>query len=410
MKIKILKNIMLILAVAVLIGISSCRKYNSLGFTRGTGAPTITSVHTYYKMDTANVTSTITTYNSSGNASTTTVVRSGQPHAFDSITRAGNLGDYYLIEGANLGSATAITFNGFSAYFNRAMITDHSILVQIPSKTPYYGPHATDSLVVTTLYGKAYYKFSIIPPPPTVSSLSDFNFRAGSQIMLTGVGFASVTSVGLTGTNAACTIISQTDSTMTLQFPSTNVSQVNLVFTYSAGTATSTQELVDVDNAYQIFTDNYQNGWGSWSWGPASPSAKVVKSGTASFSAQFGANSWWIDGFRQGGGGATDGVPFTNGYNYLSFWVFGGSADETVYIEFGNAGFANSKPGNFINAIDVPPGVWTYYKIPVSSLLWNTSAANWSANSAALLNTVAFFMPGNTVTETLYFDDVILIK
>lgn len=410
MKIKQITGLVSGLVVTAILGLSSCTKYNSLGFTPGKGTPVITSVHTYNKMDTTNITSTITTYDSSGNASTSTVIRSGQPTPFDSVTNAGNLGQYYLIEGSNLGSATSVSFNGLSAYFNRAMITDNSILVQIPSNVPYYGPKATDSLVVTTLYGKAYYKFSIIPPPPTISSLSNFNFTAGSQITLTGVGFASVTSVGLTGTSAACTIVSQTDTTMTIQFPSANISQTNLVFTYPAGTVTSKQDLVDVDNAYQIFTDNYQNGWGSWSWGPASVSTAKAKSGTSSFAAQFGANDWWIDGFRQGGGTATDGVPFTEGYNYLSFWVFGGSVDETIYIEFGNSGFANGKPANFINAVDVPPGVWTYYKIPLSTLLWNTGTTDWSKNSASLLNTIGFFMPGNTVSETIYFDDVILIK
>lgn len=414
MKIKLLKNTILVLLVAILTGVSSCRKYNSLGFTPGAGAPTITSVHTYYKMDTATITSTITTYDASGNVSTTAAVRSGQPQPFDSITDAGKIGDYYLIEGANLGSATSVAFNGVSAYFNRAMITDHSILVSIPQNVPTFGPKATDTLTITTLHGVAKYKFVILTPPPTVSGVSNYNFSAGDQITLTGIGFGSVKSVNLAGVTTACSIESQSDTVMVLQFPSTNITQAKLVFSYTSGgsmdTAQSTQQFVDVDNAYQIFTDNYQNGWGSWSWGAASPSTKEVKRGTASFSAQFGANSWWIDGFRQGGGGATDGIPFTAGYNYLSFWVFGGTADETVYIEFGNAGFANSKPGNFINAIDVPPGVWTYYKIPVSSLLWNTSTGSWSDNRSNLLNTIAFFMPGNTVTETLYFDDVILVK
>lgn len=409
MKIRQIASFFLILSIAGVLGLSSCKKYNYLGFTPGTGVPTITSIHTWSKKDTANISSTITTIDSSGNASTTIAIRSGQPEPFDSITNAGNLGEYYIIYGTNLGSATSITFNGTVAYFDRAMITDHSILVQVPSTTPFFGPKATDSLVITTLYGKAYYKFAIIPPPPTISRVSNFNFTAGSQITLTGVGFASVSSVGLTGTTATCTIISQSDTVMTIQFPATTVGTANLVLTYSAGSVTSTQDFIDVDNAYQIFADNYQNGWGSWSWGPTGVSTAQVKSGTSSFAAQYGANSWWIDGFRQGGGSATDGVSYAAGYQYLSFWVFGGSADEKIYIEFGNEGFANGG-GNMINEFDVPPGVWTYYKIPISSLLWNTGATPWSANSSQLLNTVAFFMNSNSVLEQLYFDDVILIK
>jgi hypothetical protein len=409
MKIRRFAGSLTISAAVLLSALSACRKENSLGFTPGTGTPTITAVHTWSKKDTANDTTIVTTYDATGSPSTSVKIRGGQPEPFDSLTGAGNLGNYYLIEGTNLGSATSVSFNGATAYFNRGLMTDHSIIVQVPSNAPYYGPQATDSLVVTTLHGKAYYKFSIIPPPPTIAGVSDYNFTAGSQITLTGVGFASVTAVGLTGSTATCKITAQTDTVMTLQFPSATISTANLVFTYAQGTATSTQEFVDVDNAYQIFTEGYQNGWGSWSWGTAGPSTSAAKGGNTSFSALFGGGSWWIDGFRQGGGGATDGVSYAAGYQFLSFWVKGGTADETIYIEFGNTGFANGG-ANKINAYDVPPGVWTYYKIPVSSLLWNTSTTSWAANSSSLLNTVAFFMPGNSVDETLYFDDVILIK
>src|SRR6185437_4011659 len=222
-----------------------------------------------------------------------------------------------------------------------------------------------------------------LPPPPSPSSYSNFNFSAGSQITLSGVGFASVTSVSLNGVNAqtgTTSIVSQNDSVLVLQFDATAATRGTLVFNYDAAgtslTANGTQELVDLDNAYQIFTDDYGPSWGSWSWGAAGPSNAKVKSGATSFGASFGANSWWIDGFRSGGGGATDGLQYSPDYKYLSFWVYGGTADEKIYIEWGNEGFANGG-ANEINEYDVPPGVWTYYKIPISALLWNTGNTNW---------------------------------
>lgn len=413
MKVRKFSGFILAFLIFLALGLNSCQKNNYLGFTPGKGSPVITSVHTYARQDSVGWQRTITTMDSTGDTSSTSYNQSGAYLPFDSVTNAGNLGEYYLIEGSNLGSATSVTFNGTIAYFDRAMVTDHSILVQIPGNVPFFGPQATDSLMVTTLYGKAYYKFSIIPPPPTVSAVSNYDFYAGSQISLKGVGFSSVTSVGLSGSKATCTIVSQTDTTMTIQFPSSTVSQANLIFTYGGGTVTSTQEFVDLDNALPIFTDNFGPNWGSWSWGPSGSSTQMAKTGTASFSAQYGANSWWIDGFRAGGGGPTDGVPFSAGYNYLVFWVYGGSVDEKIYIEFGNEGFANGG-ANEINEYDVPPGVWTYYKIPISAsnspLLWNTGPGNWSANSSQYLNTVAFFMNSNSVKEQLYFDDVVLVK
>ncbi|HVZ97768.1 MAG TPA: IPT/TIG domain-containing protein [Chitinophagaceae bacterium] len=394
----------------------SCKKYNSLGFTPGSGLPTITSVHTWDKVDTTVHYDTLVSYDASGNLVQTLRARTNLAYPFDSATTAGNLGDYYIIYGSNLGSATNITFNGYLAYFNRALVTDNSIVVQVPSKTPYLGSQANDSLVITTLHGKVGYKFSILPPPPSPDSYSNYNFSAGSQITLTGVGFASVTSVSVSGANGetgTTSIVSQNDSVLVLQFDATTATRGILVFNYDAAgtseTVKGTQELVDVDNAYQVFTDNYAPNWGSWSWGPAGPSNAEAKSGTASFNAQYGANSWWIDGFRYGGGGPTDGLAYSADYKYLSFWVYGGTADEKIYIELGNTGFNQNQTS--ANQYDVPPGVWTYYKIPVNNIIWNnTGTTNWAANSSQPLNTVAFFMNSNSVAEQLYFDDVILIK
>ncbi|HWC52869.1 MAG TPA: hypothetical protein VG676_04715 [Chitinophagaceae bacterium] len=415
----IAKNFYRMLAVLTVVALASCKKYNIIGFTPGSGAPTITSVHTWNKTDTSVYYDTVYTYDASGNIIQTIQARSNRIVPFDSVTNAGNLGWYYIIHGTNLGSASSITFNGLPAYFNRALITDTTLIVQVPSKTPYYGPQANDSLVVTTLNGTASYKFTILPPPPTPTSYSNYNFSAGSQITLAGVGFSSVTSVDILGATGSGTtsIISQNDSVLVLQFNATAVTRGNLVFTYNAGgnsqTQPATQELVDLDNAYQVFIDNSLNGWGSWSWGPAGTSTAKVKSGAASFAAQYGANSWWIDGFRNGGGGATDGLAYSPDYKYLSFWVYGGSADEKIYIEFGGgpaAGFNQNQVA--ANQYDVPPGVWTYYKIPIGNLVWNNIAnsGNWAANSSQPLSTVAFFMNSNNVVEQLYFDDVILVK
>lgn len=408
-----------------LIFLASCKKYNSTGFTPGTAAPSISSVHTWSKTDTTTKYDTIISYDATGNMVQTLKRKPVQVNPFDSATTAGNLGNFYIIYGTNLGSATSITFNGYSAYFSRALLTDNSIVVQVPSKTPYYGAKATDSLVVTTLYGKVYYKFIILAPPPTASSYSNYNYQpsvtSASQITITGVGFANVTSVDVaaavgsaTGTT---TIVSKNDSVMTLKFNSSSVERGNLVFHYTSASSQLTikdaQDLVNMDNTVRFVTDNIEPGWGSWSWGPASISTAKARTGTASFAAQYGANSWWIDGLRNGGGGATEGLAYSPDYKYLSFWVFGGSADQKIYIEFGGgpaAGFNQNQVA--ANQYAVPAGVWTYYKIPIGNLVWNNIAnsGNWAANSSQPLSTVAFFMNSNSVVEQLYFDDVILVK
>ena len=426
-----------ILTVSIFV---SCKKYNSLGFTPGTGVPVISSVHTWSKTDTTTYYDTVITYNSSGNPVQTLQARSNRVSQFDSATTAGKLGDYYIIYGSNLGSATTITFNGYTAYFNRALLTDNSIVVQVPSKTPYLGSQANDSLVITTLNGIVYYKFSILPPPPSPSGYSNFNFSAGSQITLSGVGFASVKSVTLAGVNAqtgTTSIVSQNDSVLVLQFNATAATRGTLVFNYNVAgtslTANDTQELVDLDNAYQIlgptstadptqtwaavFQNNgvstgwVANGWSSWA-----TSTSVVKGARISFYGKFDNGGWKVAGFQfnTGVAGSIPALAYDPSYKYLSFWVIntGVAVAQTAYIQWGNNVFGQNK----VNPITIQPNGWQYFKIPISSLNWNTGSTPWSANSSLPLMDVAFFLTGQSAAGSnigeadLYFTNVVLIK
>lgn len=408
-----------VLPLLGILTIASCKKYNYQGYTPGSGSPTVTSIHTYNITDSTPLNDTIVSYNSSGQPTFTVNTIAPRPAPLDSVVTAGNLGTYYLIEGSNLGSTISVAFNGYSAYFNNAYSTDHSILVQVPSKTPYLGAAATDSLVITTTHGVARYKFTILPPAPTVSSYSDYDFTSNNnfQLTLNGVGFASVSSVSLQGTVSGSTnvnIVSQNDTVMVLSFPSSTVTRGKLAFAYKAGgntlNAYASQELVNVDVAYPIYANSaIAPGWGSWSWDNAQVSNKESMTSASTWNAQYSGGGWKIDGFREGGGNATDGLAYSSSYTYLVFWVYGGTASENIYIAFGNEGFGNSSAYE-INEYPVLPGVWTYYKIPISKLLWNAGPGNWSANSSQNLNTCAFFMNSNSVTEQLYFDDVMIVK
>jgi hypothetical protein len=414
---KILPILLVILVVA------SCKKYDYLGYTPGKGAPTITSVHTYYKTDSTPRYDTIITYSSSGQPTYTINQLAPQPVPFDSVVTAGKLGNYYLIEGSNLGDATSVTFNGYTAYFNRAFSTDHSVLVQLATRTPYYGPQANDSLVVVTTHGQVGYKFPIIAPAPTIASYSDNDFTSKNafQLTLKGVGFGTITAVTLKGTvsgSSPVNIVSVNDSILILSFPPSTVSRGVLTFAYGAGsalTATGSQELVNIDAAYQIFANGATaNGWGSWSYDPAGVSNVLGVTSMTSFHMPFaGPNGYKVEGLRNGDGTQNSGLAYSSSYTYLVFYVYGGSAQETMYIEFGGgpgAGFANNNVTNAINPVTVLPNQWNYFKIPISSLLWNSSATNWAANSSQLWNTCGFFMYANKVTEQFYFDDILLVQ
>jgi hypothetical protein len=402
----------------------ACKKNNYLGYTPGSGAPTITSVHTYYKNDSSARFDTIVTYNSAGQPVLTINQLGPTPVRFDSVTTAGVLGNYYLIVGTNLGSATTVTFNGFNAYFNRAYSTDNSILVQLPSKAPYFGTQATNNLVVTTTNGSATFKFTILSPQPTVNTYSSFDYTStgGYTMTLNGIGLAGVTAVTVQGTvsgSSPATIVSQNDSIMILSFPSSTVTRGFLSFAYSSNgntlKANGSQELVNLDNAYQVFANGaIAPGWGSWSYDNLSISNVHAITASASCNMQFsGPSGYKVDGLRMGGGGAADGIPYSPDYTYLVFYVYGGTAQENMYVEFGGGpggGFGNNNVANAINPVIVLPNQWNYFKLPISTLRWNTGTTTWAANSSQLLNTVGFFMYANTVTEQLYFDDIMLVK
>jgi hypothetical protein len=218
--------------------------------------------------------------------------------------------------------------------------------------------------------------------------------------------------------SSSVNFVSQSDTVMTLTFPATTVTRGTLAFAYNSGgttlTALGNQELVDVDNAYQVFAGGaIAPGWGSWSYDQVEVSNTQAITAATSYQMQFSSNGYKVDGLRYESGTAAVGVTYSPNYTYLVFYVYGGVQTETLYVEFGggaSGGFGNGG-GNAINAQTIKPNQWNYFKIPITSLLWNTTATNWVANSSQLLNTVGFFMKSNgNVTEQLYFDDIVLVQ
>ena len=157
-KIDILKKILVLTGVLVLI-FASCRKDNNGKFS-GTGAPQISYIRTVAKSDSLGPI-TIITYDTSGTASTTTRGQGTTIVAADSVTKSGKLNNTYAVIGENLGSATSIVINGVSIYFNRALSSNTTLIFSIPANVP-FGPTVSNTMVITTLYGKVTYPFTIV--------------------------------------------------------------------------------------------------------------------------------------------------------------------------------------------------------------------------------------------------------
>ena len=402
-----LKNLAWVLSALMVFGLASCKKEHA-NLVGGSGAPTITSVHTLSKTLTVPDTAIVTTYDNAGNVTTTKQPTPLAVVAFDSTTVTGNKGTMYVIHGTNLGSATSVMFNGVSAYFNSALSSDNTIIVSIPSNVPTVGQ--TNKLTVVTLHGKAVFSFTVLTPPPTISSVSDYDFTAGYNITLTGVSFATVTKVGLTGSTATATIVSQTDTTMVITMPAATVNRTSLILTYASGTVTAPTEFVDLDNAYQIFVNNnFQNSWVDASWsGPSGVSNAASHSGTSSLIATWPAGGWKLEGWAAWNNPVK--FAYDPAYKYFTFWVKGGTVTHTLNIEGDKMVNGYGQNGNF--PIVVPAKVWTYFKIPLGAPSSTDPALLnlWATGSPA--QQLGFFLKGQggDVDETYYFDEVAFVK
>jgi hypothetical protein len=416
----------LALTALVVFGIASCKKDKYLGYTPGTGKPTISSVTTINKSIKDTVLQTTTTYSSSGVI--TNQVDTNFNHttlkAFDSTTVTGNLGNMYMIKGTNLGNTTKLTLNGVPVYFNRSLGTDNSLIFTLPTNIPYVQPQSNE-MVLTTLTGSVTYKFTTLPPPPTIIQTSDFDFWANSQITLTGKGFASVSDIKLSTTGDEVTIVTQNDSTLVLKMPAVSkATESPLLFTFTYGTntaakVTSSAVFNDLDNAYTIyFNSSFQNSWQDNSWsGPSGsqPGNPHAYGGTNSIEASYPAGAWQIEGWANW----YPSFPYDPSYKFLTFWVKGGKADHSLVLVgdkiVGGYGQVQNANAYAAQLVVVPAGVWTFVKIPLSppstAFSKTATALNYWANGSPAQQ-LGFFLQGmnGDVNETMYFDEVAFVK
>jgi hypothetical protein len=183
MKIKI-NFFSLLLSVLVVAGLASCKKTEE----GGKGAPTVTRVRLLSKTDTTrDVIHTIT-------LDSISVYDQSRLRAFDSTVVQGRLGVQYAILGTNLLTTKSVVLNGVSIYFNPGLLTDNSIILNIPITVP-YGATQPNKLVITTQYGSVSTDFSIRQPLPSITSFTPTSGAAGTLVTITGTSLDNATAV-----------------------------------------------------------------------------------------------------------------------------------------------------------------------------------------------------------------------
>lgn len=313
----------------------------------------------------------------------------------DSISPGNGSGnDVLTLTGSGLGQIVSIIFDkgNIPATFNPTFNTNNAVIFRVPDTAN----GGSQNIIFTNKLGtQITVPFNVVALV-TVSSVSNYNFTGGTQITLTGNNLDDVTKVVLTGTSDEAAIVAQSKKELVITMPSSNVNRAKLDITNASGTITTNQEFVNLDKAFKFFTDNYAPGFQNASWGSdAFISTSVAKSGSASLGKTYAKDNW-----HQLGIGWT-GVANDN-YTFLSFWIKGASKDFDLWIS------TQTSPGGFAsfessNKISVPANVWTYFKIPVSTLrLWATGTT---------FNQIGWRIQGpGGQDETFYLDDVILVK
>lgn len=271
--------------------------------------------------------------------------------------------------------------------------TDKALLLRVPADAV----PGEQNIILTNKNGTEFKVAFNVLGFASITSVSNYNFKADSEITLTGKNLDDVTSVVFTGTTTEVTIVSKTATSLTLKFPATTLTESTLDITNKAGVAKTTQSFVALDNALQLFTDDYGPGYqdgGSWGGG-VGISTTVFKSGAASVYKDFAKSNWHLIAF---GWTATP----NDNYKYLSFWIKGGSITYDLYIgtEASEGGVGSF---NEYDKITVPANEWTYFKLPVGPLkLWDKKET-W--------NQIGWRIKGpDAQDERFYLDDVILVK
>ena len=104
--------------------------------------------------------------------------------AKDSLVEGAYMGTYVTLIGENLRSVTKMYFNDQEAVLNSSLITDNTLIVQVPNNL---SDNPTDKIyMVNTDNDTTTYDFKTLVPNPVVSSMDNESAVAGDTVTLKG--------------------------------------------------------------------------------------------------------------------------------------------------------------------------------------------------------------------------------
>jgi len=295
-------------------------------------------------------------------------------------------GNVLTLKGSGLSNIRSIVFdkNNAAAVFNPNFNTDNAVIFRVPDTAAV----GNQNIIFTNNEGKILKVSFKVLALAAITSASLYEFTAGTQITLTGSNLESASKVTLHGSTATATIVLKTATTLVITMPVTTLNKAKLDITNSAGTGTTLQEFISVDNAFQIYTDGFGPGVEDWSWCTSAQSSDFSVLGTKALKETYNTGSWSALSIHFD----TNIVP--GNYSLLTFWIKGGTADTQMDV-------ASEQGGGSTNTITIPANVWTYYKMNIPGFLGGIPS----------MERLDFKMHGpDNVNQTVYVDDILFIK
>ncbi|WP_266365534.1 IPT/TIG domain-containing protein [Tellurirhabdus rosea] len=329
-------------------------------------------------------------------------IKPGNPVVAKIFPDSAASGSLVTVTGSGLGDMRTVVFEkqAVPAGFQSTLNTDGALMFRVPSEAA----GGVQKVTLTNSAGQAVTVNFKVLAFATVSDASNFNFSKGTEITITGNNLDDVTAVAFAdsvkGISDPATIVSKAKKTLVIKMPASTLDRGTLTITNSTGRTRTRQEFVNVDKAYQIFSDAYGTGYQDGSWGDGGVvSTKEFKSGTASVAKTFQKGNWHLIGFANWSSSA---ISYSPDYTYITGWIKGASADYSLYLttDASKGGFGGYDEKN---RIDVKANTWTYFKLKLSDIDF------WSAGKT--LKQVGFRIKGpDKQDETFYFDDIMLVK
>jgi hypothetical protein len=305
----------------------------------------------------------------------------------DSSITTGQLGDYIVIQGHGFSGLQQVLFNNASASFNSALNSDQNITIQIPVDAPNAAtdPNVPNTLQVITDHGSATYKFTLVLPPPAITSIDNENALPGSPITITGSYYRGIQKITFPGNIDVTNFAVNADFTaITVTVPAITTSGP-LAVVGIFGTTKTPFPFASYLGATTGFLANFEDGdpYMGWQWwggiktnaGFPNNTGNMIEVAPAGLPVNAGDGTWYADNravmVAENAWVAQANMSDPIGNYALKFEM---NAKKTS----GNGSFMIVPAGNFNLMARYVPAVtngWVTVVIPLTSFLKNSSGS-----------------------------------